>query len=655
MKANYKYLTNIDLSSNSLYNVSEIVGNNYDEISDNLIIRTEGTKQGDIIIRTEVEDEGKGKIHLYTNSSESLENLGISLEKNLIGLNNKYINIVSPENDGYINLSIPEENITASSSGSSINILKNSITYISKSHIFKDTTFDLDGSNISIDSSNTLALNAPNTDILGTSNLTLGSNSSDNRIEFTDSNKKLDIRTDIYNSLSDTSTTIQTSNEKFIQTTSSTSIDSNQLNIEANKSELKTDDFDLLVPVTNPTSTVSIDTNGIDIDSNKIDIDSKGEFDLHSDGNLTIETGIDGQYNLVSKGQTFTTSESNNNYIKILENDIASIEDPYKYNIEIISELGTLLRSDIINIDASELIINTDGNLDLYSPKAHIRALDHLHLLIGDIPGADNNKSQGIILTGSNNSLSQIDINSPITNMDSSSSINLSIGSNKPSINLTQSSLNIDLDNDSYLRFASGSITFNDNTEIDVNAPTINISGSSIIDIRSGESFIEWRPSSINIKTEDTNLFTDNFTITVPLSGSPISTIVEISESGVKADTSGSITLSSTNSFIQLDINEEVKLITKADNTTLSNSTIDIIAPNTSIEADTLFKLSTKNIGEEKAFEVSVPASPSVSDPVLLTTHNLKVNRVANFDNFAIYWDDDTNSIVFTEGNVAWQ
>lgn len=655
MKANYKYLTNIDLSSNSLYNISEIVGNAYNdnnEIPDDLIIRTEGEKQGDIIIRTEVEDEGKGKIHLYTNSSENLENLGILLEKNLIWLDNKYINIVSSENDGYINLSIPEENVTSSSTGSSINILKDSITYISKSHIFKDTTFDLDGSNISITSSNTLSLNAPNTDILGTSNLTLGSNSSDNRIEFTNSNKKLDIRTDIYNSLSDTSTTIQTSNEKFIQTTSSTSIDSNQLNIEADKLETRSNNFDLLIPITSSTSTVSIDTNGIDIDSNKIDIDSEGTFDLHSDGDFNIETGVDGQYNLVSKGQIFTTSESNNNYIKILENDIASIEDPYKYNIEIISELGTLLRSDLINIDANELIINTDGNLDLYSPEAHIRASDHLHLLIGDIPGTDNTKSQGIILTGSNNALSQIDVNSPITNINSSNSINLTIGSNKPSINLTRSSLNIDLDSNSYLRFTSDSIALSDNTKIGVEAPTIDILGSSDISIISGDTSAEWNPSGIDIRAADTNLFTNNFNISAPLGSSK--TIVEISENGAEVTSSGSIILSS-DSFIQLDINEDVKIIAEPDTTTLSNDTINIIAPNTNIEADTSFKVTTKSIRDEKAFEISVPTTPTASDPVLLTTHNLKVNRVANFDNFAIYWDDDTNSIVFTEGNVAWQ
>lgn len=69
MKANYKFLTTIDLSSNNIYNISKIIGNDYDTVSSDLEISTcDRANAGNLLLRSGIGDVN-GYVHIYSGSS----------------------------------------------------------------------------------------------------------------------------------------------------------------------------------------------------------------------------------------------------------------------------------------------------------------------------------------------------------------------------------------------------------------------------------------------------------------------------------------------------------------------------------------------------------------------------------------------------------
>lgn len=58
---------------------------------------------------------------------------------------------------------------------------------------------------------------------------------------------------------------------------------------------------------------------------------------------------------------------------------------------------------------------------------------------------------------------------------------------------------------------------------------------------------------------------------------------------------------------------------------------------------------------ENRDFYLRISEESTESQPNVLAIRNLKVNGAINAQGFGVYWDDTTNSLIFTEGNIAWQ
>ena len=198
-KADYKFLTDIDLESNNIVNVSKIIGNDYEnispagEISPDLEITTEDKTEGQVgnlLLRageneTEVES---GYVHIYAGTSiepgDTANNLGIKV------LPDKEIQVI--DNDITIRATT-----TTVDEGSSITLSNDKITYHSDNHTFENALFNVGATSVSVKADNSISINtsaenptsyidisSPDTDILGTNNLTLGNAEDSNYIEF---------------------------------------------------------------------------------------------------------------------------------------------------------------------------------------------------------------------------------------------------------------------------------------------------------------------------------------------------------------------------------------------------------------------------------------------------------------------------------------
>lgn len=118
-RANYKFLTDIDFSSNNLYNISKIIGNDYDTLSPDLEITTcDRADAGNLLLRAGVSTEEalNGYVHLYAGSSTEPEN-GIFVRPDDV------IDIL----DNYLNFKAKEEVLIATGENSKINILPDNI------------------------------------------------------------------------------------------------------------------------------------------------------------------------------------------------------------------------------------------------------------------------------------------------------------------------------------------------------------------------------------------------------------------------------------------------------------------------------------------------------------------------------------------------
>lgn len=111
--------------------------------------------------------------------------------------------------------------------------------------------------------------------------------------------------------------------------------------------------------------------------------------------------------------------------------------------------------------------------------------------------------------------------------------------------------------------------------------------------------------------------------------------------------------------YLNLKANEEILLATG------ENSKIDILPESISNTSSTITDTSTSRIIESQDFDFHTTRvgdegetlfKIQVNEELTLTqTQNLKVNKVANFDGFTIYWDENINSLVFAEGQAEWQ
>lgn len=74
--ANYKILTDADFSNNSIYNVKNIVGPNYDGLSKDILIQTadetvDSGKPGNVLIRPGFTETDSGIVHIWTGKGET--------------------------------------------------------------------------------------------------------------------------------------------------------------------------------------------------------------------------------------------------------------------------------------------------------------------------------------------------------------------------------------------------------------------------------------------------------------------------------------------------------------------------------------------------------------------------------------------------------
>ena len=70
-EASYKILTDADFSNNSIYNVKNIVGPNYEDLSKDILIQTaDSDKPGDVLIRPGFTEKDSGIVHIWTGNDK---------------------------------------------------------------------------------------------------------------------------------------------------------------------------------------------------------------------------------------------------------------------------------------------------------------------------------------------------------------------------------------------------------------------------------------------------------------------------------------------------------------------------------------------------------------------------------------------------------
>ena len=143
-RANYKFLTNIDFSSNSLYNISKIIGNDYDKVSSDLEITTcDRATAGNLLLRSGVGDVN-GYVHIYSGEREETED-GIYVRPDGV------IDVIN-EN---LNLNATEEILLSATENSKIDILPDSISSTSPTINDTSTNRNIESDNFDIHSTKT--------------------------------------------------------------------------------------------------------------------------------------------------------------------------------------------------------------------------------------------------------------------------------------------------------------------------------------------------------------------------------------------------------------------------------------------------------------------------------------------------------------------
>lgn len=141
-RANYKFLTNIDFSSNSLYNISKIIGNDYDAVSSDLEITTcDRASAGNLLLRSGIGETVNGYVHIYSGESAETDD-GIYVRPDGV------IDVIN-EN---LNLNATEEILLSTTENSKIDILPDSILNTSSTINDTSTNRNIESENFDIHS-----------------------------------------------------------------------------------------------------------------------------------------------------------------------------------------------------------------------------------------------------------------------------------------------------------------------------------------------------------------------------------------------------------------------------------------------------------------------------------------------------------------------
>ena len=404
-KADYKFLTDIDLESNNIVNVSKIIGNDYENISPDLEITTEDKTEGQVgnlLLRAGDNETGSGYVHIYAGTStepiESAANLGIKiLPDNKINIIDHNIKIQATTSD------------TSEGAGSSITLSNDKITYDSDEHLFKDKKFRIESTSadigssglINIHSNNSVDLKSPDTDIIGENNLTLGNAEDSNYIEFTNANNDITIKsTNTLNTTAAGTTTIKTGESTITQTPTDTTIKSSNITAEASANLKASADNEILIqlpktesPDVKPETSIKIaESNGLDIDSSKIAIDSTSTIDTTSKGDTTILVDAEAtsaNLKLESKKTVPETEASS-----ILLNDNITVDTDGNYNQTVTGTTNITSTGKMTITAESDLGVKAAQLIDVDSNKLDINATESINLGIG----SDNSENSSVVM-----------------------------------------------------------------------------------------------------------------------------------------------------------------------------------------------------------------------------------------------------------------
>lgn len=550
-KADYKFLTDIDLESNNIVNVSKIIGNDYKNISPDLEITTEDKAEGqagNLLLRAGENEAESGYVHIYAGTStepdDTAANLGIKiLPDNKINIIDHDIKIQATTSD------------TSENTGSSITLSNDEIVYHSDKHTFEDASFNVDASAAEIKADNSININtntenptshidisSPDTDILGANNLTLGNAEDSNYIEFT----KDDITIRAASTLNTTaaeSTTIKTGESTITQTSTDTTIKSSNITVEADANLKAFADTEILIqlPKTKspdaPGTSIKIENNGLDIDSSKIAIDSTSTIATTSKKDTTITVDAEGtSANLKLESKKTVESEdpeaeASSTSSSISLNDNITVDTDGNYNqtvtdttnitstgkMTITAEAGLDVKAtgQLIDIDSNELDINATESISLgigsgdnenpsvvmdstgITSTANTQTIKGNSITIQD--NADGNNKIELLKSDTDNAIS-ITTNDTDADKVNITSSNINLKSDK--LDSVTKEFNIYLDKDGrtetalsntdYVKLSivdeiEGEVTETDISRLDINVDDIKTT-APVIDVDSAES-----------------------------------------------------------------------------------------------------------------------------------------------------------------------
>lgn len=454
-KADYKFLTNIDLESNNIVNVSKIIGNNYENISPDLEITTEDKTEGqagNLLLRAGENEAESGYVHIYAGTStepvDTAANLGIKiLPDNKINIIDRDITIQATNSD--------------TSNGSSITLSNDKITYDSDNHIFEDAVFSVDatsaevtaGDSININTKNPTSyidISSPDIDILGANNLTLGNTETSNYIEFTKANNDITIKSaNTLNTTAAGSTTIKTGESTITQTPTDTAIKSSNITAEAVANLKASADDEILIQLpktespNEPETSIKIaKSNGLDIDSSKITIDSTSTIGITSKEDTTILVDAEGtSANLKLESKKIAEAEASSS--SILLNDNITIDTDNNYNQTVAGTTNIASTGKMTITSKAGLDVKATQLIDIDSNKLDINATESINLGIGSDDSENPSvlmNSDGITSTANTQTIKGNSIT--IQDKDGNNEIELSNSDN--SISITTNDTDVD-------------------------------------------------------------------------------------------------------------------------------------------------------------------------------------------------------------------
>lgn len=300
------------------------------------------------------------------------------------------------------------------------------------------------------------------------------------------------------------------------------------------------------------------------------------------------------------------------------------------------------------NLSSLDTVITTDNNIDIISKNTgNIDVTQELVIQVGDpekVSQIFNNENQSISFDSTIFSVVARDENA---NIEFESESEFNVHSND------RIDIACGIDTDSRIIFNPDAV---DEHRIQI------ITGLLDIDT---ENITEDASQSIKITTPDYKLASLDIHIRAG-DDTQDGTLHLLSGIPSDEDTSKGIILQP-NSNIELD-SAEGSIVSKANTSfdvTVGTSVLNILPSQTDFVTDTYnitnqnynlesnnFNIHSTKVDAEGATQFRIQVT---DDLVLTQTQNLKVNKVANFDGFTIYWDDTLNSLIFAQGESAWQ